>query len=63
MPVIHGWLAQLELESPEAWRQAEVAVRTGLRAAELRALTWEWVESAPDGAGVPAMLRVPAEAA
>ena len=63
MPVIHGWLAQLELESPEAWRQAEVAVRTGLRAEELRALTWEWVESAPEGAGVPAMLRVPAEAA
>ena len=63
MAVVHQWLAQLQVDSPPAWRQAEVAIRTGLRAEELRALTWEWVESAPDGAGVPAMLRVPAEAA
>ena len=61
--LILRWLAALEADHPEAHRQAQVALRTGLRAEELRALSWEWVEPAPEGAGVPALLRVPAEAA
>ncbi len=61
--VLSAWLARLEELSPPARRQAEVALRTGLRAEELRALSWSWVESAPEEAGVPAVLRVPAAAA
>ena len=61
--VIAAWLAQLADESDEAARQAEVAVRTGLRAEELRKLSFEWVEPAPEGSGVPAVLRIPAVAA
>ncbi len=61
--VIQAWLARLAEQCPEAHRQAQVGLRTGLRAEELRALTWDWVESAPAGTGVPALLRVPAEAA
>ncbi len=47
----------------EARRQAELVLRTGLRAAEIRRLTWSWVEAAPESTGVPAILRIPAEAA
>ena len=61
--VVQRWLEALAAAHPDAHRQAQVALRTGLRAEELRALTWEWVEQAPAAAGVPALLRVPAEAA
>ena len=61
--VVGRWLQAVAELSIPAWRQAEVAVRTGLRAEELRALTWDWVEPAPDSAGVPAVLRIPAKAA
>ena len=40
-----------------------MVVLTGLRATEARRLTWRWVEAAPPGLGLPAVLRVPAEAA
>ncbi len=61
--VISQWLTELRRTALPAWRQADVAIRTGLRAEELRAVTWEWVEAAPDGSGVPAVLRIPAESA
>ena len=61
--LIGRWLEHLSDVAPVASRQAAVAVHTGLRATELRLLTWDWVESAPEGSGVSAMLRVPAEAA
>jgi len=59
------WLEVLERDprAKGARAQAEVVIRTGLRAEEVRRLTWRWVEAAPQGAGVPAVLRVPAEAA
>ncbi len=63
--VIAQWLAALEAE-PKGWaarRQAEVALLTGLRAHELRRLTWRWVVLArTDSEPVPAYLHLPAEA-
>jgi len=61
--VVGRWLHAVAELSEQAWRQAEIAVRTGLRAEELRALTWDWVEPAPESTGVPAVLRIPAKAA
>ncbi len=61
--VIGAWLSQLKELHPRAWQQAQVAVGTGLRATELRRIEWSWVEDAPPGLGVGALLRVPAEAA
>jgi integrase len=55
--VLRKYIAALPVE-PRA--QVVVALLTGLRAAELRRLTWAWVEEAPAGVGVPALLRVPA---
>jgi len=61
--VMMAWLGHLKRHAPEAWRQASTAVRTGLRAEELRKVRWDWVEEAPAGSGVPKLLRVPAWAA
>ena len=61
--VIVAWLKHLRAHHPRSARQATVAVLTGLRATELRRVCWEWVEPSPPGAGVPALLRIPAEAA
>ena len=48
---------------PDARDEAELALLTGLRAAELKRVTAQWVEPAPRSSGVPALLRVPAESA
>ncbi len=58
------WLAALgdEDQAGPAREQAELVLRTGLRAEEVRRLCLGWVEVAPPDAGVPALLRVPAEA-
>lgn len=51
--------AFLERLPPAARAQMTVAALTGLRAHELRRLSWSWVEKPPHGVEVPAILRVP----
>jgi integrase len=46
---------------PDARDEVELALRTGLRAAELKRLRAEWVEPAPTGASTRFLLRVPAQ--
>lgn len=61
--VLSRWLAALPQDARD---EAELAALTGLRAAELKRITPAWVEPATSDLatlGVPAMLRVPAEAA
>ena len=63
--VLKRWLEEIA-EIPRsgmAVYQAETALRTGLRAAELRRLSRGWVEIAPQEVQAPALLRVPAWAA
>ncbi len=64
IPVLQQWLEELERDprAKGARAQAELVLLTGMRAEEVRRLTWEWVEAAPEGSGVPAVLRLPAEA-
>lgn len=56
------WLDELARvpRSGKARHQAEIALRTGLRAEEVRRLCWSWVRVAADGSAV---LEVPAESA
>jgi site-specific recombinase XerD len=58
--VLAAWLAEL---TPDARDEASLALYTGLRAAELKRMTSQWVEPAPRSSGVPALLRIPAESA
>lgn len=58
-PVLARWLAAL---APDARDQAELVLRTGLRATEVRRLLGSWVEDVEPEAGVPFLLRVPAAA-
>lgn len=55
--IIAQWLEALPEDARD---KAEVAALTSLRDAELGRVTAQWIEPAPDGAGVPALLRVPA---
>jgi len=55
-----AWISYLRKHFPEAGWQASTALRTGLRAEELRKVRWSWVEDAPPDSGVPKLLRVPA---
>ena len=57
------WLEALATINEPAWLLYEVAMRTSLRAEELRRLTWGWLEAAPLGTDMHALLRVPAAAA
>lgn len=54
--IIGAWLAQLEGDAKD---EAELAMLTSLRAKELKRITAQWVEPAPDGSLVPAVLRLP----
>lgn len=58
IPILAQWLALLPDNGARA--QAEFVLRTGLRAAEVRRVRASWVESAPAGSLVPAVLRLPA---
>jgi integrase len=58
--VLRKYIAALP---PEPRAQVLVGLLTGLRATELRRLTWAWVEAAPPGVNAPALLRVPAACA
>ena len=70
IPVILRWLEALDQvpRSAGARAQAELVIRTGLRAHEVRALTWAWVEPGLVGVleeadpSIVATLRPPAEA-
>ena len=57
--MLRAWLDALP---EDARAQATVALQTGLRATELRRITWGWVEKV-EGMAVPALLRVPAAGA
>lgn len=63
--VLLAWLEALRgvPRSQGAAAHADLVLRTGLRAEEAARLSWSWVEAAPDGVPVPALLRVPAWAA
>ena len=61
--VLLRWFAELPHDARD---EAKLAALTGLRAAELKRLTTQWVEPAPPelvALGVPAIARVPAECA
>jgi integrase len=60
MPVILDWLREL---TDDARDEAVFALLTGLRISEVKRVTLSWVEPAPKGAGVRALLRLPASAA
>jgi integrase len=55
--ILRKWLAALPAEARD---QAQFALLTGLRAAEISRVQPDWVESAPAGTHVPALLRIPA---
>lgn len=57
--VIAAWLDELKNEARDA---AEVVLVTWLRDAELHRMLEVWVEPAPDGSGLSAIVRVPAHA-
>lgn len=65
LPVLLRWFVALDKDkrAKGARDQAELVLYTGLRAEEVRRLAEAWVEAAPPGAEVAALLRVPAEAA
>jgi len=58
--IIRRWLGALHAEARD---EATLIVLTALRAAEAKRVRLSWVRQAPPGAGVPALLEVPAEAA
>lgn len=60
--VLVAWLDALTRvpQADGAAAHADLVLRTGLRATETSRLSWSWVETAPAGAPVPALLRVPA---
>lgn len=63
--VLARWLEALDLEgrADGAREQAELVLRTGLRADEVRRLQLGWIEIAPELDGVAALLHVPADKA
>lgn len=60
--ILERWLEALDRvpKSGLARVQAEIALRTGIRAEEVRRLSWSWVEETPPGSELPAILRLPA---
>lgn len=60
---IRAWLDELGRGDRDAYLQALLLAHTGLRVTEVRSLEAGWVRDAPKGAGVPALLVVPAAAA
>lgn len=58
--IIAQWLKALPEDARD---EAEVTVLTGLRAAEVRRITAQWIEPAPEEYGVDTILRVPAASA
>lgn len=58
--VLAQWIAALPQDARD---EVELALRTGLRAAELKRIRAEWVEPAPVGAATRYVLRVPAASA
>ena len=63
--IINKWLEEIERDARAigARDQAELVLLTGLRADEVRKLASDWVQAAPPGLPVPALLTVPEEAA
>lgn len=61
LDVLRRWLDALDTapSGAAARAQAEIALRTGARAEEVRRLTWEWVEPGDGTPGVVALLRLP----
>ena len=60
LPVIIKWLKALHEDSRD---ECLFALLTGLRAREIKRVSKSWVEAAPEGTGVAALLRVPAGSA
>lgn len=58
--ILAQWIAALPQDARD---EVSLALRTGLRAAELKRIRPSWVEPAPDGAETQYLLRVPAAAA
>ena len=62
--VLCAWLDSMRAnEAGDAATQAELVLRTGLRATEARRMTLSWVEAAEPGAEVAGYLHLPAAAA
>ena len=58
--ILAQWLAALPSEARDL---AEVALFTSLRSTEIQRMTADWIEPAPEGFNVEAVLRIPAAAA
>lgn len=58
--ILAAWLRALDGDARD---EAEVVLLTGLRKTEAKRLTAQWIEPAPEGAAVPAVLRIPANSA
>lgn len=58
--ILAAWLRELPQDARD---EATLALLTGLRRTELHRLTAAWVEPSAPGSAVPAVLRIPAEAA
>lgn len=56
--ILSAWLAALPQDARD---EATFAALTGLRSAELKRVRFDWIEPAPKGSDVAALLRLPAE--